>query len=228
VRAVWRNFPALYDHFLNASVDSTHTSTERTKFAGLLKKLTTVSFLHDLAIMKDVLRELSSLSLELQSRTCNIVTAFSEVDSIIAVLKAMKTAGGGKSKKKALAISTTNIFKEVQLAEGKPGINTEQFMAAVIDELIRRANARSILLADLQKLYKNNWPPVESDELILFGEGSVTRLAKRLGLAARLVVEAFRKYKTRKGKPQSELLKLLAAAETFPGSSAEYEGDFLQ
>jgi hypothetical protein len=170
VRAVWRNFPALYDHFRNASVDSTRTSTERAKFAGLLKKLTTVSFLHDLAIMKDVLRELSSLSLELQSRTCNIVTTFSEVDSTIAVLKAMKTAGGGKSKKKALAISATNTFKGVQLAEGKPGINAEQFMAAVIDELIRRVNARSTLLADLQKLYKNNWPPLESDELILFGK----------------------------------------------------------
>jgi hypothetical protein len=102
--------------------DSTHISTERAKFAGLLKKLTTVSFLHDLAITKDVLRELSSLSFKLQSRTCNIVTTFSEVDSTIAVLKAMKTAGG-KSKKKVLAISATNSFKGVQLAEEKSGIN---------------------------------------------------------------------------------------------------------
>jgi HD-like signal output (HDOD) protein len=62
VRAVWRNFPALHYHFQTASVDSTRTSTERAKFAGLLKKLTTVSFLHDLAIMKDVLRELMQLS----------------------------------------------------------------------------------------------------------------------------------------------------------------------
>jgi hypothetical protein len=85
--------------------------------------------------MKDMLRELSSLSLKLQSRTCNIVTTFSKVDSTTAVLKAMKTAGGGKSKKKALAVSATNTFKGVQLAEGKLGINAEQFMTAVIDEL---------------------------------------------------------------------------------------------
>jgi hypothetical protein len=91
-----------------------------------------------------------------------------------------------------LAISATNTFKGVQLAEGKPGINAEQFMAAVIDEPSRRVNARSTLLA----------------------------------LAARPVVEAFRKYKTHKGKPQSELLKLLAAAETFPGSTAECERGF--
>jgi hypothetical protein len=47
-----------------------------------------------------------------------------------------------------LAISATNTFKGVQLAEGKPGINAEQLMAAVIDELSRRVNARSTLLAD--------------------------------------------------------------------------------
>jgi hypothetical protein len=64
-----------------------------------------------------------------------------------------------------LAVSATNTFKGVQLAEGKPGINAEQFMAAVIDELSRRVNARSTLLADLKKLYKNNWPPVESDSV---------------------------------------------------------------
>jgi len=226
VRAVWRNFPALHDHFRNASLDLTRTSTERAKFAGLLKKLTTVSFLTDLATMKDVLRELSSLSLKLQSRTCNIVTGFSEIDSTITVLKAMKTAGGGKSTMKVLAISATNTFKGVPLAVGKPGINAGQFMAAVIDELSRRVNGKSTLLADLQKLYKNNWPPVDSDELILFGEESVTRLAKRLGLAARPVVEAYRKYKTQKGKPQSKLLRLLAAAETYPGSTAECERGF--
>jgi uncharacterized Ntn-hydrolase superfamily protein len=130
--------------------------------------------------MKGMLRQFSSLSLKLQSRTYNIVTSFSEVDFTIAFLKAMKTAGGGKSKKKALAISATNTFKGVQLAEGIPDINAEQFMEAVIDELSRRVNARSTLLADLQKLYKINWPPVESDELILFGEESVTRLAQGL------------------------------------------------
>ena len=138
----------------------------------------------------------------------------------------MKTAGGGKSAKKVLAISAASTFKGVLLAEGKPGINAGQFMAAVIDELSRRVNGRSTLLADLQKLYKNNWPPVDSDELILFGEESVIRLAKRLGLAHRPVVEAFRKYKTQKVKPQSELLKVLAAAETFPGSTAECERGF--
>ena len=125
-----------------------------------------------------------------------------------------------------LVASATNRFKGVLLTGGRPGINAGQFMTAVIDELSRRVSGRSNLLEDLQKLYKNNWPSADSDELILLGEESVTRLAKRFGLAARPVVEAFRKYKTQKGKPQSELSKVLAAAETFPGSTAECERGF--
>jgi hypothetical protein len=42
-----------YDHFRNASTDSTRTSAESAQFAGLLKKLATVSYLSDLAIMND-------------------------------------------------------------------------------------------------------------------------------------------------------------------------------
>jgi hypothetical protein len=81
----------------------------------------------------------------------------------------------------------------VLLTGVRPGINAGQFMTAVIDELSRRVSGRSNLLEDLQKLYKNNWPSADSDELILFGEESVTRLAKRFSKAARHVVKAFRK-----------------------------------
>lgn len=227
VSAVWRNYPALHGHFIHASLDSTRTSTERSKFQGLAKKLGTVSFLRDLSLMKDVLRELSFLSLKLQARTCNMVTSFAEVSTTIAVLKAMKTAGGGKTTKKIVDIGTTYTFKGVPLTDGKPGINAGQFMAAILDYLSRRTETRSTLLGDLQKLYKTTWPPATSDELILFGEESVMRLAKRLSLPIRPVVEEFRNYKIHSGlKPQPELVRLLSAAETYPGSTAECERGF--
>lgn len=56
VRAVWRNYSALYKHFATASMDTTGSTMERAKFQGLANKLGTVSFLQDLAliIMKDV------------------------------------------------------------------------------------------------------------------------------------------------------------------------------
>ena len=97
-------------------------------------------------------------------------------------------------------------------------------MTAILDELDRRTTTRSTLLEDLQKLYKVDWPPVGSDELVLFGEESVNRLAKRFGLSARSMVKSFRKYKN--GKLQSQFVNLLAAAETFPGSTAECERGF--
>lgn len=149
---------ALHGHFERASVDLTRSSSERAKFAGLnfAKKLATVSFLNDLVIMKDVLRELSCLSLKLQSRTCNLVTSYAEVDATMAILKALKIAGGGKSTNKVLAIGTTNTFKGVLLTDGKPSINAGHFMTAILDELDRRTYTRSTLLEDLQKLYKTN------------------------------------------------------------------------
>jgi len=176
--------------------------------------------------MKDVLRELSFLSLKLQSRTCNMVTSYAEVSRTMAVLKALKSAGGGKSTRRLVDIETSHTFKGVPLTDGRPGINAGQFITAIMDYLDRRACIRSPLLEDLQKLYKTNWPSADSDELILYGEESVIRLAKRLCLPIRPVVEAFRTYKIESGKPQPELVKLLAAAETYPGSTAECERGF--
>lgn len=226
VRAVWRNYPALHGHFIRASQDVSRSSSERAKFQGLATKLGTVSFLKDLAVMKDMLRELSYLSLKIQSRTCNIVKSYEEVKSTIAVVRALIIAGGGKSSKKVACIDTTYIFKGVPLTDGKAGINSSQFMRAVLDSLTRRTvSSPSSLLLDLQKLYKVNWPPAESDELILFGEEEVSRLAKRLNLPTRTIVEAFRKYKAG-GKPSPDLTRLLVAAETYPGSTAECERCF--
>jgi len=91
---------------------------------------------------------------------------------MMAILKALKISGGGKSTKKVLAIGTTNTFKGVLLTDRKPSINARQFMSVILDELDRRTTYRSTLLEDLQKLYKINWPPIGSDELVLFGEVS--------------------------------------------------------
>ena len=176
--------------------------------------------------MKDVLRELSCLSLKLQSRSCNLVSSYAEVDATMTVLKALKTSGGGKSTKTVLAIGASNTFKGVLLTAGKPGLNTGQFLTAVVDALGSRTNTRSTLLDDLQQLYKASWPPVDSEELILFGEEAVARLAKRFCIPTRPLIEAFRNYKMRNEKLQSELVRLLAAAETYPATSAECERGF--
>lgn len=65
VEATWKSFPALCKHFQDASADTHCDGKTRSKFAGLLKKLSSVEFLEDLALMCDVLKELSMLSKEL-------------------------------------------------------------------------------------------------------------------------------------------------------------------
>ena len=60
VKAVLHNFKALYLHFINASIDSTRDSKERSKFKGLAQTLASVSFLKNLALMYYALEELKS------------------------------------------------------------------------------------------------------------------------------------------------------------------------
>jgi len=83
--------------FQAATEDPKRSSADRAKFCGMLGKLSTVSFLMDLALMKDALRELSSLSLRLHSRTATIVTSCADIADTVLVFEAMKVAGGGKS-----------------------------------------------------------------------------------------------------------------------------------
>jgi len=216
VRAMWRNYPALYKHFVTASLDATRSTMERTKFQGLAKKLGTVSFLQDLALMKDVLTELSGLSLKLQARDCNILKSFTAVDATVAVLNAFKSAGGGKTLKKlsrTCTVPATLSFKGVSLSQGKPGINPGQFLTAVIDNLNRRTADRPAVVQDLHMLREDNWPPRTNDAFAIFGEESVSRLARQFGLSTRAAVEAFRNYKLEGGKPELELKRLFTAAE---------------
>jgi hypothetical protein len=86
VRAIWRDFPALHQQLCRAAVDPLRSSTEKAKFSGLCKKLTSVSFIHDLAIMKDVLRELSSVSLKLQQQKISVTQSLACIYSTSKVL----------------------------------------------------------------------------------------------------------------------------------------------
>ncbi|KAI9542133.1 hypothetical protein NQZ68_023716 [Dissostichus eleginoides] len=55
------------------SENASRNDLERQKYKGLLKHLTNSGFVEDLAVMKDILRELQSLSLKLQRREMTLV-----------------------------------------------------------------------------------------------------------------------------------------------------------
>ncbi len=66
VQAVWRDYPALVAQMKKAAEDESRSDGEREKCNGLLNRLTCTGFVKDLATIKDVRRELRSLSLKLQ------------------------------------------------------------------------------------------------------------------------------------------------------------------
>ncbi|KAJ3607587.1 hypothetical protein NHX12_024638 [Muraenolepis orangiensis] len=70
-----QSYPALAQHFREASEDDTRDSRERAKFKGLLSKLCSINFLKSLALMADVLTELKNLSEILQNRKTTLPKA---------------------------------------------------------------------------------------------------------------------------------------------------------
>ncbi|CAI6367147.1 unnamed protein product [Macrosiphum euphorbiae] len=75
VQAIWKIFPALYNHLYNASNDTTKDKKTQSKYTGLYKKLGSPQFVLDLALMCDILKELSYLSNQLQSHTVTLLQA---------------------------------------------------------------------------------------------------------------------------------------------------------
>ena len=107
VRAIWRYYPALCSLFDKCSHDDLRSTIERAKFCGLRSKLATKSFVMDMAVMKDVLRELASLSLKMQARSATVVTSLDNVASTTRVLAAMKVV---HSSLKAISNIFINLF----------------------------------------------------------------------------------------------------------------------
>ena len=161
VSAVWLSFPALSQHFQNASKDETRQSTEKTKFQGLFSKLCTTSFVKNLAPIEDVLNELKNLSETLQNQNTalpkaqNLPTAYTKrTESLIVSL--------GVHSVVAHFAEEAMSFQEVQLREGRgPVINQAQLIRAVADNMKQRLfpsvsnSAQASVVATRQEMYKN-------------------------------------------------------------------------
>ncbi|KAK1879466.1 E3 SUMO-protein ligase KIAA1586 [Dissostichus eleginoides] len=128
--------------------------------------------------MKDILRELQSLSLKLQRREMTLVDSSVHIKQTINVLTAMKTTGGRSTKKAEQGVSS-GFFKDVELTEGRGKINKPRFYESVVATLTKRL-PESSLVQTLKALDKRFWPG-EQEDLTLYGEQEVHRLAKSLG-----------------------------------------------
>ena len=84
---------------------------ERAKYTGLVKRMESIEFLENVALMYDVLEELSSLSLLLQERSCTIPQADKRIRRTIHVISAMKTKPG-EMVKQCQEAATCGRFKD--------------------------------------------------------------------------------------------------------------------
>ncbi|XP_062376891.1 E3 SUMO-protein ligase KIAA1586-like [Sardina pilchardus] len=224
VKAVWNNYPALARHFKVASEDPSRNDTERKKFLGLHKQLSSAGFVADLACMKDMLRELQALSLRLQQRDMDIVSANCQIQMCIDVLSAMKECGG-KSAQKAEERITEGLFKGLELIESSGKIKRGQFYQSVIDNLKKRM-PESDLVSMLKPLDKRFWPK-DRNALVLYGEKEIRALAKTLGESASEAVQELRDWKLQDGvAPGKTLEKLSIASRTYLPTSSECERGF--
>ncbi|XP_073693982.1 E3 SUMO-protein ligase KIAA1586-like [Garra rufa] len=224
IKAVWKSFPALAKHFKTESEESSRPDVERKKYKGLLKHLTNSGFLSDLSCMKDVLRELQVLSLKLQKRETTLVDSSRYIEQTIEVLQALKLQVGKSSRKAEQSISSGQ-FKGVNITVEKEGkINRPQFIQAVIDNLKRRLPSDDFVEL-LKPLEMSNWPK-QREQLVLFGEPEVHKLAKLLGESPRQAIDEFRDFQLQGTLKGETLKKLVTASKTHLATSAECERGF--
>ena len=81
--AVWGSYPVLFEHF-----------SRNPKFSGLLTRLRNKNFLKDLALMIDILQEISILSNVLQSRKQNLARADQLISRTIVAFEQLKENRG--------------------------------------------------------------------------------------------------------------------------------------
>ena len=85
------NYPALYKHFSEqASSSADRSGAEKAKFNGLAKKMATYTFISEIGLLKDLFRELKTLSLFFQSRSANITEAYATIRLTMVSVQSLK------------------------------------------------------------------------------------------------------------------------------------------
>ena len=169
VKAVWHDFAAPSQHFNDASADQSCSSKDRAKYLGFVNHMQTTGFVTDLANMKDVLWELSDLSLDLQRRDMSVPEAHAAVHTKVAYLQALCNLDKpGRSLETAQNQMDNKTFKHVQLSENAAKIHCQQFLQAVFDNL-KGQFPDDDLVQMLQPLESTNWPE-EEDHKILYDD----------------------------------------------------------
>lgn len=245
VSSVWYGYSAIYNHFEKAKVDKDRSSTERAMYSGLSRQFSSSQFLLNLAIMYDILAELSMLSESLQNRETTVVYADKIIRRSIRFFENLKEKPGTKSLE-AFVAKNDGHFNNVPLTNSPKitVINHSQLITSVINNLNRRmlttksshestsadgpSNNKQeydLLLSELKVLEPNQWPDDKSLRFG-FGEVEVENLCKRFKLNKAKIINCFRDYIEDSSRVPRDLTPLLNCTKLIPCSSSECERGF--
>uniref|UniRef100_A0ABM5GK37 LOW QUALITY PROTEIN: E3 SUMO-protein ligase KIAA1586 homolog n=1 Tax=Pogona vitticeps TaxID=103695 RepID=A0ABM5GK37_9SAUR len=104
--AVWRAYPALYHYF-----------SSNAKYLGMATRLKNIFFLTDLALMIDILNEISLLSNALQARNTDILKAEKLVIRSIKAFEMLEKEKGPYEKKVINELITSESYKNIDFVE---------------------------------------------------------------------------------------------------------------
>lgn len=235
VSAVWFGYQALANHFSKAMNDPDRTPVEKSKYNGLLKRLTSHNFLLNLAFMFDVLAELALLSESLENRSTSVVFADKLIHRSVRYLESLKEKPGTRVLEAQVAMKEGS-FASVKLNDNPKivSFNGQQLISSVINNLKHRMFATSLekeeveyeyeeLLDDFKALEPEYWP---TEIPSLFGQTQVERLCKRFKLNISKTVIAYRDYLDNSRRVPDGLQELLNCTKIIPCSSADCERGF--
>ena len=228
VKAVWKSYSALHNHFITMAGDASCSSMEKAQWSGLAKKFENSVFLQNLALMFDALQELSDLSLSLQQSSISLPKAHRLLCRQIEVFRGRKERGGDCYADAMEAVSE-NCFRGIQLKPGKSTelLNPAQFYQALVDALSSRLLSKSDKpLCDLLNIIlPNQWPDAIVPE---YGEKELKMVCEKFNVEHTACLKNdYRDFKDSKGTVIGHNFnRLINAIESLPVSTAECERGF--
>ena len=215
VNALWIDLAALQLHMNKLSKDSSVAGKDKAKFSGLERKLKTWIIVAEMALMRDVLCELSRLSLHLQHRDTSILTVGNHLEVALRALEAMKKVCG--STLQTVMNIVANIQEDDDTTEGIQDGDTfvtlnsggsggtgailkrpskkdrqdfdrfrKQFLQGLMDNIKQRFP--DVLLKSVEVLNTASWP-MDDVSKALYGDTQILQLAGSLRINVSLLVK---------------------------------------
>ena len=128
VKAVWNAYPALYTFFKSEE-----------KYSGMAKRLQNLNFLKDLALMADILSEISVLSVALQSRSLTLPKAEALIKRSIRAFELLVDRPGFHEKQIEDKLGS-DLFQEIGMTENEKFVSLprQDLLSSVIKSLKTR------------------------------------------------------------------------------------------